>query len=256
VLLACGGRSIDASDEEMGSTASTDRGSEDGETTAGEGSGDSDGAGGSDGAGDSDGSCEPLTQQGPAEPTISIVLENQGENTIYVDGARGLEDQWCLGELLPFSIERVDTGETLRPEKGWCPSLCASLGDWYFCEGGACPPECPDHPPPIRIDPGGSHTIAWTAVAYRGIQLPPHCVGCEHEPVTLACDVAERLERDIDYEFSAWAGSAPDCLDCDCEPDAEGSCVLEQWGVGIAGPKVVASAITTGRPDALTIAFD
>jgi hypothetical protein len=247
MLLACSGRSSDAADDGMGSGTSGGSQSE----TA-----DADGSGQGDDAGDSDGSCEPTTIAEPEEPTLSVVLENRGEHTIYVDGARGIEEPWCLGEIHPFTVEFVDTEENLRPEKGWCSSVCSSLGAWYFCEGGACPPECPEPPPPIRIEPGGSYTIAWSAVVYRAIQLPPQCVECEDEPVTLGCDVPEPLQDGIDYAFRAWAANAPDCSECDCEPDAAGSCVLEGWGIGVEGPLVSAETVTTGRPGTLTIAFE
>jgi hypothetical protein len=248
LVIACAGRSSDAEDAGMSAT-SAPNGTEGGETSRGG----SESHGGD--AGDTEGSCEPLTLEVPDEPIVAVVLENHGADTIYVDGARGLEQPWCLGIILPFLVERIDTGEIMRPEEGWCTSVCSKLADWYFCDGGACPPECPSHPGPIRIEPGGTYTIAWTAVVYRNVELPEHCVGCD-EPITLGCQVPEPLDAGTEYAFRAWAGSAPDCSECDCEPDAEGSCVLDAVDAGVVGPLASATATTTGKPDTLSIVFD
>jgi hypothetical protein len=210
---------------------------------------------------DCESSCHECQQFGLQVPdmVVQIVLENHGNEVVYVDPHNGKEPSCDLAYFFGLSDPNWTGGS---PEGGeyelvlGCRNTCSDAA--LFCDSPDCPAICL-HSSVVRIDPGGSYTVPWPAVTYRETRLPSGCTDCESEvhPV-LECVLREPLQPGVEYLFAATGALAPECFGdvCDCEPDADGSCLVES-SEGVLDPAFEASTIVTWGPEpTVTIVFE
>jgi hypothetical protein len=184
--------------------------------------------------------------------TVEVVLENQTDETLYVD-AFGGGQPGCDGGF-PFRVSTGDFYEQLDLILG-CRQACSHAGE--FCEMPGCPAICLIAPI-VRLEPGGSHALPWSAVTYRETRLPASCAECDDvESPVLECVRPELLDHGADYYFESVAGTFV-CIgdDCDgCDPGPDGSCLVEEGGE-ITPSTYASTVVSWGDATSIVIAFE
>ena len=248
-LAACGGKSIDTSDNpvDQGGSAQGGSGNRAGSSAggkigvAGSSSGGTSSAGTSSGGtgsagtaqGGSAGSssvCDTFGDDGGSFIGVDIV--NKTSAVIYV----GQPKITCEVEPL-FSV--ASANGTALPSPSRCRSACGAAI-------GGCTAICL-YPAAVELAPGASYSTSWDGLFDTNVQLPEACVTPERG--STSCQQA-RLIQPGTFSFSARAGSQ---LDCDqtgcgsgCQPDGTGNCTTQ--GALIGGD--LRAATTTVQLDA------
>jgi hypothetical protein len=187
------------------------------------------------------------------EPTpVEIVLENQTDETLYVD-AFGGADPGCDGGF-PFRVSSGDFYEQLDLIHG-CRMSCSHAAS--FCEEPGCPAIC-ETAPIVRLEPGGHHAMSWSGAIFRETRLPTSCAECDDvESPVLECIRPDLLEGGAMYYFESVAGDLACQGDaCDgCEPGPDGSCLIE-FGGEITPSTHASTFVSWGASPSIVITFE
>jgi hypothetical protein len=245
-LVGCGGSSTN--DAATGGSAGT--GATAGSGGAG-GSGGSSGTGASGGQGGSGGGvggsggsvCSGFDDEPAPATGVTIRIENAGTNPIYLGGG----DNCTAAPLYGLS----SASGPLALSAGNCDSTCQELQQHGpFCTG-AC-----EMPRVILVNPGGHYDTSWSGVVFQPENMPASCYSpTGYTPAT--CD--RQVVPDAgSYSASATAGTALTCIDvsnCNCTPDASGSCEIT-FGGTLSGSQLAAKVDFDYPTSMVTLTFD
>ena len=197
--------------------------------------------------------CDVFDEPDDATVAIDIVFVNQTAQTLFVDGFGGAGED-CDGGY-PFRITAATSHFNVYLDLvKSCQQPCASAGT--TCELPSCPPVC-HIPPVIRVDPGGSYTMPWAAMAWAHTSLPESCAQCDVEDPYLECIRPDPFVFGAEYLFQSVAGELV-CFGngpCEgCQPGPDGSCLVEFGGE--VDPLTSAGTLVTWDGSAVTITFE
>ena len=192
--------------------------------------------------------CEDFENE-PAEQAVSITIRNNGDVPIFLTGSG------CSSEIDLLLTNSEDVPLVWRNDG--CDITCEDM------RGGplACDLACAV-PPVIYVAPGGSYQETWSGIIREQRNLPASCMGVDEDADTTTTQTCSQkvVAADGHYHITAQAFDLVEGCEnasCTCEPNVDGSCAVEGFGIAPMGGAREASA-TFKYPSAgsVDIAFD
>jgi hypothetical protein len=205
------------------------------------------GSGGSGGGGSGAGGSEECSEFIPPEvgapvQQIPVVIQNATATTIYL----GATDFGCSSPP-PYQTTTVG-GDAVKSYLGACEFTCADVAN-----GGCnCAADCA-LPTVILLAPGGSYTTSWSPGIFESVEMPEECYS---DPTCIAptCLLPRPASDPLLFGSSGYPTVTCSAMDCDCTPDASGSCQIQD--ATTSGTEVLASTQWNPGDETITIVFE
>ena len=160
--------------------------------------------------------CEPFVSTGEFTPAV-VLVTNTSDTTIHLTNSGG-----CTPEHLAV----VDADGSWWPGDKCIPT----------CEGGmleecSCLADCPIAPR-VSLSPGATYPLEWPGLLWEFTEMPETCAVGRCEGLTecraAITPAAGTLDVVVSYATQLECG---DEAPCDCEPEADGTCVNDAFPV-------------------------